>query len=97
MGKKKAKRAIDDGVSRDVKQKIHLGFYEIGDRVSGIIHDLDRDIYSHKDISDEQRKKLDEVLETLGDIYQWSMNLAMSRSARKTYFGKKAMENKHDD
>lgn len=96
MGKKKDKQ-IDDGVSRDVKQKVHLGFYEIGDRVSGIIHDLDRDIYSHKDISDEQRKKLDEVLETLGDIYQWSMNLAMSRSARKTYFGKKAMENKHDD
>ncbi len=96
MGKKKDKQIIDDGVSRDVKQKIHLGFYEIGDRVSGIIHDLDRDIYSHKDISDEQRKKLDEVLETLGDIYQWSMNLAMSRSARKTYFSK-ATENKHDD
>ena len=96
MGKKKDKQ-IDDGVSRDVKQKIHLGFYEIGDRVSGIIYDLDRDIYSHKDISDEQRKKLDEVLETLGDIYQWSMSLAMSRAARKKHFGKKATENTHDE
>lgn len=79
----------DEESSHDVKQKIHLGFYEIGDRVSGIIHDLDRDIYSHKDMDAERRQKLDEVLETLGDIYQWSMELAMSRKSRKKHFERK--------
>jgi hypothetical protein len=88
MSKKKLKLKTAES-SRDVKQKIHLGFYEIGDRISGLLHDLDRDIYSHKDMDDERRKKLDAAFEALGDIYQWSMDLAMSRKSRKKHFEKK--------
>lgn len=57
VSKKKQKlNDVDEESSHNVKQKIHLGFYEIGDRVSGIIHDLDRDIYSHKDMDAERRQ-----------------------------------------